>query len=174
MAIRSIITAPSPRLKIKCEPFKCVDGEVRDLLQDMLDTMYAAPGIGLASIQIGVPKRAIVVNLGPEVQPGGPLCMVNPEIIWMSDDIMGREEGCLSLPEQYSEVIRPSDIKVQYLDRDNNKQQIYASDMLSTCIQHEIDHLNGVLFVDHLSSVKRSMIIRKLSKARKQSKYEVI
>lgn len=172
MAILPIITAPSARLKVKSEVIESVDDAVRRVLDDMLETMYAAPGIGLAAIQIGVPKRAIVVDLGRDAQPEGPLFLVNPEITWASDDVLEREEGCLSLPEQYADVARPSEVKVGYLDYHNERREVHVGEILSTCIQHEMDHLEGILFVDHLSAVKRSMIVRKLAKARKQTQYE--
>jgi peptide deformylase len=172
MAILPIITAPSARLKVKSEVIESVDDAVRRVLDDMLETMYAAPGIGLAAIQIGVPKRAIVVDLGRDAQPEGPLFLVNPEITWASDDVLEREEGCLSLPEQYAGVARPSEVKVSYLDYHNARREVHVGEILSTCIQHEMDHLEGILFVDHLSAVKRSMIVRKLAKARKQTQYE--
>ena len=174
MAILPIITAPSARLKVKSEIIESVDDTVRRVLDDMLETMYAAPGIGLAAIQIGLPKRAIVVDLGRDAQPEGPLFLVNPEITWVSDDVLEREEGCLSLPEQYADVARPSEVKVSYIDYHNKWHEVHAGEILSTCIQHEMDHLEGVLFVDHLSAVKRSMIIRKLAKARKQPQYETV
>ena len=172
MAILPIITAPSARLKVKSEAIERVDDAVRRLLDDMLETMYAAPGIGLAAIQVGVPKRALVVDLGRDVQPDGTLFLVNPEIIWASDEVLEREEGCLSLPEQYADVVRPSEVTVGYLDYHNQRREIQVGEILSTCVQHEMDHLEGILFVDHLSAVKRSMIVRKLAKARKQTQYE--
>ena len=171
MAILPIITAPSARLKVKSDAIERVDDDVRQLLDDMHETVYAAPGIGLAAIQIGVPKRAIVIDLGREMQPDGPLFLVNPEIVWASDEDLAREEGCLSLPEQYADVVRPSEVKVSYLDYDNEVREIHVGEILSTCVQHEMDHLEGILFVDHLSAVKRNMIIRKLAKARKQAQY---
>jgi len=174
MALLPIITAPNAKLKVKSEAVETVDDEIRQLLDDMLETMYAAPGIGLAAIQVGVPKRAIVVDLGRDSQPDGPLFLVNPEIWWASDELLGREEGCLSLPEQYADVVRPSEVKISYVDYDNNKSELYADGILSTCIQHEMDHLEGILFVDHLSTVKRSIIVRKLAKARKKVQYETI
>ncbi len=171
MAILPIITAPSAKLKAVSEKVESVDGEIRRLLDDMLETMYAAPGIGLAAIQVGVPRRAIVIDLGRETQPAGPLFLVNPEIVWSSEDLLEREEGCLSLPDQYADVVRPSEVKVGYLGYDNERHEVDAGGMLSTCIQHEMDHLDGILFVDRLSVVKRNMIVRKLAKARKQARY---
>ena len=171
MAILPIITAPSPRLRVVSEEIERVDDDVRRLLDDMLETMYAAPGVGLAAIQVGVPRRAIVIDLGREAQPAGPLFLVNPEIAWSSEELLEREEGCLSLPDQYTGVVRPSEVKVGYLDYDNARREIHAGEILSTCIQHEMDHLDGILFVDLLSAVKRNIIVRKLAKARKQARY---
>ena len=130
MAILPIITAPSARLKVKSEVIESVDDAVRRVLDDMLETMYAAPGIGLAAIQIGVPKRAIVVDLGRDAQPEGPLFLVNPEITWASDDVLEREEGCLSLPEQYADVARPSEVKVSYLDYHNERREVHVGEIL--------------------------------------------
>ena len=171
MAILPIIAAPNAKLKVTSEKVESVDDEVRQLLDDMLETMYAAPGIGLAAIQVGVPRRAIVIDLGRETQPVGPLFLVNPEIVWSSEELLEREEGCLSLPDQYADVVRPSEVKVSYVDYDNVRREIHACEILSTCIQHEMDHLEGILFVDHLSAVRRNMIVRKLAKARKQAQY---
>ena len=168
MTIYPIIVAPDPRLKIKGKPVEKVDDEIRQLMDDMLETMYAAHGIGLAAAQIGVDKRIIVVDVAHEKDESDPMCMANPEIVWVSDDDVQREEGCLSLPEQYSEVTRPEAIRVRYLDRENEIRETEADGILAVCIQHEIDHLDGVLFVDHISSLKRNMILRKLTKIKKQ------
>jgi peptide deformylase len=167
MSILPIIVAPDPRLKVKSATIEAVDDQVRSLLDDMLETMYDAPGIGLAAIQVGVAKRAIVVDLGREFQPDGPLFLVNPEIIGVSDEDAVREEGCLSLPEHYADVVRPAEVRVRYLDRENEIRELAADGVLATCVQHEMDHLDGVLFVDHLSAVRRNMILRKLLKARR-------
>ncbi len=167
MAIRSIITAPDSRLKAKSEAVAEVDDDVRTLIADMFETMYAAPGIGLAAIQIGVPKRVIVIDLAREDGPVGPLALVNPAIEWASDETVRFEEGCLSLPAQFAEIARASAIAIRYLDRDGEEQTLRAEDTLAACIQHEIDHLSGTLFVDHLSTIKRNIILRKLAKARK-------
>jgi len=167
MALRTVISAPDPRLKVKSAPVERVDAAVRDLIDDMLETMYAAPGIGLAAIQVGVPKRIVVVDVTPEGQPQRPLCMINPEILWRSDDLARYEEGCLSLPEHYAEVERPARIRFRYLDENGETQEREADGLLATCIQHELDHLEGVLFVDRISTVRRSMILRKLAKAKK-------
>ncbi|GAA0582522.1 peptide deformylase [Caenispirillum bisanense] len=166
MALLPILVAPDPRLKLKAKPVEKVDAAVARLMDDMLETMYAAPGIGLAAPQVGVSQRVIVVDVSPEGERN-PLRMANPEIIWASDELRPYEEGCLSLPEQYDEVERPTRITVRYLDHQNEVRELEADGLLATCIQHEIDHLDGRLFVDHLSSLRRNMILRKLTKMKK-------
>ncbi len=168
MALLSIITAPDPRLKVKAKPLPRVDDAMRRLFDDMLETMYAAPGIGLAAPQVGVAKRLIVLDIAREGEPPNPLRIANPELLWTSDELMTASEGCLSLPEHYGDVERPRAIKLRYLDYENEIRELDAEGLLATCIQHEIDHLDGVLFVDHLSAVKRSIILRKLAKAKRQ------
>ena len=168
MAQLPILTAPDPRLKQKATPVERVDDEVRRLMDDMLETMYAAPGIGLAAPQVGVLKRLIVVDVARDGEPPAPYQLPNPEILWVSDDDAGYEEGCLSLPDHYGEVVRPAAIRLRYLDRQNEIRELEADGILATCIQHEIDHLDGILFVDHMSALKRNMILRKLLKAKKQ------
>jgi peptide deformylase len=167
MALLPIITAPDPRLKVKSKPVAKVDAEIRRLMDDMLETMYAAPGIGLAAAQVGVAKRVLVVDTAREGAKPNPVCLANPEILWASDELASVEEGCLSLPEQYAPVERPVRCRVRFLDRDNEVRELEAEGLLATCIQHEIDHLEGTLFVDHLSALKRGMILRKLQKAKK-------
>lgn len=167
MAIREILTAPDPRLKQKSEPVERVDDEIRALMDDMLETMYAAPGIGLAAIQIGVPKRVIVVDVAREGEPPQPMYLANPEILETSRDTALYEEGCLSVPDLYEEVERPARCRVRFLDYQNELREMECEGLLATCIQHEIDHLEGVLFIDHLSRVKRSMMLKKLAKAKK-------
>jgi len=167
MAIRSIITAPDPRLKTVCEPFPAVDDAVRRLLDDMLETMYDAPGIGLAAIQVGVARRALVLDVAREDEPRAPHFFVNPQIVWASDHDLVAEEGCLSVPEHYAEVERPAEVKVRYLDYEGAEQEIHAQGLLSVCLQHEMDHLDGILFIDRLTALKRNMILRKLLKAKK-------
>jgi peptide deformylase len=180
--ILPIITAPDRRLKVKSQPVAAVDDDVRRLLDDMVETMRAAPGIGLSAIQVGVPKRVVVVELDESEPlaseqtaaqekrdaPRTTRYLVNPEITWSSEKVVFCEEGCLSLPDQYADIERPADIVVKFLDRDGKPQELKASGMLSRCIQHELDHLDGVLLVDRLSAVRRHMILRKLAKARKQ------
>jgi peptide deformylase len=167
MALLSIITAPDPRLKQVCQTVDQVDDEIRRLLDDMLETMYAAPGIGLAAPQVGALIRALVVDISHDDEKKAPLRMLNPELTWVSDHDASYDEGCLSLPEHYAEVIRPAEIKVTYLDAQGKKQELAADGLLATCIQHEMDHLDGILFVDHISALKRNMILRKLLKLRK-------
>ena len=169
MALLPIITAPDPRLKKKCEPVEQVDEEIRTLMDDMLETMYAAPGIGLAAPQVGVTKRVLVLDVAKDEDDPEPLCMANPEITWASEEKNVYEEGCLSVPEQYADVKRPKKVRVRFLDKNNETQEIEADDLLATCVQHEMDHLEGVLFVDYLSSIKRGMILRKVQKAKRQS-----
>jgi peptide deformylase len=165
MTIRPIICLPDPRLRQMCEPVAKVDDEVRALMDDMLETMYDAPGIGLAAIQIAVPRRVIVMDVAAKEDPPAPLFVVNPEITWRSEETNIHEEGCLSIPEYYEEVERPARVRVKFLDRQGATQEIEADGILATCFQHEIDHLNGVLFIDHLSRLKRERAIKKYAKA---------
>ena len=167
MALLPILTAPDPALKKISAPVKQVDASVRKLMDDMLETMYHAPGIGLAAPQVGVLKRVIVLDLAREGEEPQPLRLANPEVVWVSDEDVTYNEGCLSVPEHYADVARPAACRVKYLDQDNKQQQIAAEGLLATCLQHEIDHLDGVLFIDHLTSLKRNMILRKLLKAKK-------
>jgi peptide deformylase len=172
MTIRPILTAPDPRLKAVSKDVETVDSAIRALIDDMADSMYAADGIGLAAIQIGQPLRVLVIDLD---QKGGdqkearknPIAYINPKITWASDEVAVFVEGCLSVPEIWDDVERPARIRCEYLDRDGVKQTLEADGMLATCLQHEMDHLNGVLFIDHLSRLKRSMAIKKLTKAKK-------
>ena len=167
MALLPIITAPDPRLKRISRPVERVDDEVRRLLDDMLETMHEAPGIGLAAPQVGVLKRLIVADVSRKDEPSVSYQMANPEIVWVSDQDREHEEGCLSLPEQFADVVRPDTARVRYLDYQGAAREIEIGDVLATCIQHEIDHLDGILFVDHISALKRNMILRKLGKAKK-------
>jgi len=168
MALLPILTAPDPRLKKTSQPVKAVDAEIRQLMDDMLETMKDAPGIGLAAPQVGVLKRVIVLEIEREDTTIGPLFMANPEIIDVSDEDATYNEGCLSVPEHYADVVRPAKVTVRYLDRDNEQRELACDGLLATCVQHEIDHLDGVLFIDKISALKRSMILRKLVKARKE------
>lgn len=172
MALLPIIVAPDPRLKVVSKPVATVDDAARALMDDMLHTMYAAPGIGLAAVQVGVAKRIIVMDLAKDDEPRKPLFLVNPEITWVSDHDATYEEGCLSLPEHYADVVRPAACTIKYLDYDGDRQELNAEGLLSTCVQHEIDHLDGILFVDHLTALKRNIILRKLLKAKKQKQKE--
>jgi peptide deformylase len=167
MALLPILTAPDPRLKKISIPVKAVDDEIRRLMDDMLETMYQAPGIGLAAPQVDVLKRVIVLDLAREGEEPQPLRLANPELVWVSDDDAVYNEGCLSVPEHYADVARPAACRVRYLDYKNKKQEMAAEGLLATCLQHEIDHLDGVLFIDHLTSLKRNIILRKLLKTKK-------
>jgi peptide deformylase len=167
MTVRPILTAPDPRLQALSTDVEKVDAEIRKLVDDMAESMYAADGIGLAAVQIGVPKRVIVIDLDQKEGKKNPRAFINPRIIWASEEMAVFEEGCLSVPEIWDDVERPARIKAEYLDLDGKKVELEADGMLATCLQHEMDHLNGVLFIDHLSRLKRSMAIKKLTKAKK-------
>ncbi|MBT3627806.1 MAG: peptide deformylase [Rhodospirillaceae bacterium] len=167
MTIRPILIAPDKRLKLRSNPVGEVDGEIRTLLGDMLETMYADDGLGLAAIQVGVPKRVVVIDVHGPDDPPAPIKLVNPEILWFSPERMVYEEGCLSFPEYFADVERAAEVRVRYLDENGDAQEIEAKETLAVCLQHEVDHLDGKLFVDHLSLVKRGIIMRKLAKARR-------
>jgi peptide deformylase len=168
MAQRTVLVAPDPRLKAKSKPVARVDNALRELMDDMLETMYAAKGVGLAAVQIGVPKRVIVMDLAKEGEEPAPRHFVNPEILWRSEELARCEEGCLSVPDFYEEVERPARIRARYLDYDGATREIEADGVLALCLQHEMDHLEGILFIDHISKLKRDIILRKLVKARRQ------
>jgi peptide deformylase len=167
MSKLTIITAPDPRLKIVSEPVAAVTDDLRRLMDDMLEAMYAAPGIGLAAVQVGVPKRVIVIDLAKDGTPPAPNYFINPEIVWSSDELRVFEEGCLSVPDLFDDVERPATVKVKYLDYDGVAREELFDGMMAVCLQHEMDHLEGVLFIDHLSKLKRDLMIKKLLKARK-------
>ena len=167
MALRQILTEPNKTLREKSLSVETVDEDLQKLMNDMLETMYAAPGIGLAAIQVGVPKRVIVLDIAPKDEPRNPMFFVNPEIIKKSDNNSTYEEGCLSVPGQFAEIDRPDKCQIKYLDYHGQPKEIKAEGMLATCIQHEMDHLEGILFIDYLSKLKKSMIIKKLSKQKK-------
>ena len=169
MALLPIITAPDPRLKTVASRIDAADDDIRRLMDDMLETMYAAPGVGLAAPQVGISKRVIVVDVARTGDAPEPMQMANPEIIEASSERSTVEEGCLSLPEHFAEVKRPERVRVRYLDRENEIREQEMDGFLATCVQHEIDHLDGVLFVDHISGLKRGMIMRKLTKLKKQN-----
>ncbi|HZS84181.1 MAG TPA: peptide deformylase [Stellaceae bacterium] len=167
MALLPVLVAPDPRLKIKAKPVPQVDDTVRRLMDDMLETMYEAPGIGLAAPQVGRPVRVIVVDVAREGEAPQPLRLVNPEILWRSEELATYNEGCLSLPEHYADVTRPAEIRLRCLDERNETREMEAKGLLATVLQHEMDHLDGVLFVDHISPLKRNIILRKLAKAKR-------
>ena len=172
MAVREIIKLPDKRLRLVSEPVKRIDAGIRKLVEDMFETMYAAPGIGLAAIQVGVGKRVFTADLSKKEEAREPQVFINPEITWASDEKAIHEEGCLSIPEYYEDVERPVQVKVKYLDLDGKAHEIEADGLLARCVQHEIDHINGVLFIDHLSKLKRDRVIKKFSKAAKAAKKE--
>jgi peptide deformylase len=165
MAILPIIEIPDPRLKLVSEPVAQVDAGVRKLMDDLMETMYDAPGIGLAAIQVAVAKRVLVLDVAREDEKPQPLCIANPEIVWASEELNVYQEGCLSIPDYYEDVERPKKVRVRYLDHDGKLQELDADGLLATCVQHEIDHLNGVLFIDHLSRLKRDRVMKKYAKA---------
>jgi peptide deformylase len=176
MAILRLVIAPDPRLKMKSEPIEKIDDSVRKLAADMLDTMYYERGIGLAAVQVGQLKRLLVADViwREEEGPGEQHVLINPEIVEGAPDMTVFKEGCLSFPDQFAEVTRPARVRVRYLDLDGKQQEKTFEGMLATCIQHEIDHINGIVFVDHISSLKRDMIIRKLTKLKKQGAFEPV
>jgi len=169
MAIHEIIKLPDKRLRLVSEPVKQIDAGIRKLVGDMFETMYKAPGIGLAAIQLGVAKRVITMDLSKKEDDHEPQVFINPEILWQSEERAKFEEGCLSIPDYYEEVERPAAVKVKYLDLAGKKREIDAKGLLATCLQHEIDHINGVLFIDHLSKLKRDRVIKKFTKAAKSN-----
>jgi peptide deformylase len=170
MTVREIIKLPDKRLRLKSEPVKRVDAGVRKLAEDMFETMYAAPGIGLAAIQIGIAKRLVVMDLSKKEESHAARVFINPEITWESEEKATSEEGCLSIPEYYEEVERPERVKVKYLDLDGKEHEVEAKGLFATCLQHEIDHISGVLFIDHISRLKRDRVIKKFTKAAKTAK----
>ena len=167
MTIKPLIILPDPLLRQVSAPIERVDSDVSRLADDMLETMYDAPGIGLAAVQVGVARRMLVIDVSREGEEKTPLVFINPEIVASSDDRSVYEEGCLSIPDYYAEVERPATVTVRYLDRSGKQQTIEADGLLATCLQHEIDHLNGILFIDHISRLKRDMVIKKFTKAAK-------
>jgi len=168
MALREIIKLPDKRLRLKSEPVKRIDAGIRKLVDDLFETMYEAPGIGLAAIQIGVAKRVVTMDLSKKEDDHKPLVFIDPEVTWRSEEVSKYEEGCLSIPEFYEEVERPARVKVRYLDLAGKEHEIEASGLFATCLQHEIDHTNGVLFIDHISKLKRDRIVKKFAKAAKK------
>jgi peptide deformylase len=169
MALRDIIILPDKRLRLVSDPVKKIDAETKKLVADMFETMYDAPGIGLAAIQVGVPRRVVTMDLSKKEEDAKPHVFINPQVLWVSDEKTVREEGCLSIPEFYEEVERPAKVKVKYLDLDGKERELEAGGLLATCLQHEIDHLNGVLFIDHISRLKRNLITKKFTKQAKRA-----
>lgn len=175
MAILPIIETPDPRLRTISTPVEAIDADLLRLIDDMFETMYDAPGIGLAAIQVGVPKRVLVMDLQEPEEEGGPpvkrpMVFINPQILDGSDDLSVYQEGCLSVPDQYADVERPASIRASWMDRDGRIREEQLDGLLATCLQHEMDHLEGVLFIDHLSRLKREMVLKKLAKQRKEAK----
>jgi peptide deformylase len=169
MAVREILVLPDKRLRKVSEPVTKIDAAIRKLVGDMFETMYGAPGIGLAAIQIGTTKRVVTLDLAKKEEPPKPQVYINPELVWSSEEKATYEEGCLSIPEYYSEVERSARVRVSYLDLEGKSHEIAANGLLATCLQHEIDHLNGILFIDHLSKLKRDRVIKKFSKSVKRT-----
>ena len=174
MAILPILSLPDPRLRLKSQPVQVVDARIHRLLDDMLETMYDAPGIGLAAIQVGVDQRVVSIDLSKkEGEPKKPMFFINPEIVWRSAELRGYEEGCLSIPDFFEHVERPVAVHVRYLDREGKLQMLEADGLLATALQHEIDHLDGILFIDHISRLKRNRVVKKFEKAaRRGAAYE--
>jgi peptide deformylase len=172
MALRDIIILPDKRLRMVSKPIAKIDDGIRRLVEDMFETMYKAPGIGLAAIQVGVPSRVVVMDLSKRENEALPKTLINPEILWRSEDTSPYEEGCLSIPDVHEDVVRPARVKVKYLDLEGKPHEEDADGLFATCIQHEVDHLNGVLFIDHISRLKRSRVIKKFTKAAKRAEEE--
>ncbi len=169
MTKRDILIIPDPVLRQECAPIEKVDDSVRTLADDMLETMYAAPGIGLAASQIGILQRMFVLDVAKEDAPKEPMVFINPKIVWSSEETSVYQEGCLSIPEYYEDVERPAEVKIQFLNREGAEQELNAGGLLATCIQHELDHLNGKLFIDYLSKLKRDRVMKKFAKQAKLS-----
>ena len=168
MSVLPIVTVPDPLLRLISQPVERVDDDVRKLMDDMLETMYLAPGIGLSAIQVAVPRRIVIVDVAREEEPRAPHILVNPKIVWSADETVTSEEGCLSLPDHFADVERRASVELEFVDYHGASQSLRVEGVLATCIQHEIDHLDGLLFVDHISALKRNMILRKLKKAKRQ------
>jgi|SRR5262249_14026415 len=169
MALRDILILPDRRLRKVSEPVKKITSEIKSLVEDMFETMYAAPGIGLAAIQVGVPKRVVTMDIAKREGETEPRVFINPEITWSSDEPSVYEEGCLSIPDVHEDVERPAKVRFKYLDLDGKAHEAEAEGLFATCIQHEVDHLNGVLFIDHISKLKRDRIVKKFTKAKKRA-----
>jgi len=169
MAILPIITVPDPLLKKTSKPVEKVDDKLRAFMDDMLETMYAAPGVGLAAVQVGRLIRILVIDTAGDEEDPNPMFFINPEIFWTSDELAIYNEGCLSIPEQYADIERPTECKIRYMDYNGEAQELHATELLATCVQHEMDHLNGVVFIDYLSKIKRSMYVKKVKKFVKEN-----
>lgn len=169
MALLDIINVPDPLLKSVCDPVEHLDDQLRKTMQDMAETMYAAPGIGLAAIQVGIKKRFLVMDTEGEGEERQPKFLINPEVIWQSEELSVYNEGCLSVPEHYAEVERPAIVKVRYLNLDGQNVEEEMDGLAATCVQHEIDHLDGIVFIDYLSKLKRNMIIKKVAKVTRET-----
>ena len=169
MALRPIITLPDPKLRLVSRKIERIDDALRRLIDDMIETMHEAPGVGLAAIQVGEPIRVLVIDVAKKDEPPQPQVFVNPEIVWLSEERATYEEGCLSIPEYYAEVERPASVRARAIDRDGKLREILAEGLLATVLQHEIDHLDGVLFIDHISKLKRDRVIKKFQKAAKRA-----
>src|SRR3712207_5223692 len=175
MSLMQIIEIPDPILRAQSEPVERVDDELQRLIADMFDTMYKAPGIGLAAVQVAVPRRLMIIDLQDPEEEGGepvrkPFVFINPEILHSSDEVSVYNEGCLSIPDQYAEVERPAWVRARWLDAEGKQHEEEVEGLLATCLQHEVDHLNGILFIDHISRLRRDMVLKKLTKARKDNK----
>src|SRR5436190_3648827 len=173
MARREILILPDKRLRQVSEPVKKIDAGIRTLVEDMFESMYEAPGIGLAAIQLGTSKRVVTMDLAKKDDPKAPQVFINPEILWASEEKATYEEGCLSIPEFYGDVERPAQVKVKYLDLEGKPQEVVANGLFATCLQHEIDHLNGILFIDHISRLKRERVLKKFNKAAKRAAVQI-
>jgi peptide deformylase len=169
MAILPIITLPDPRLRLVSQPVERIDSEIHRLLDDMLETMYDAPGVGLAAIQVAVPKRILVADTSRGDEPKNPMFFINPQIVWSSEELSVYQEGCLSVPDYYEDVERPARVRVRFLDRTGETREIEADSLLATVLQHELEHLEGGLFIDHLSRLKRERVVKKFNKAAARS-----
>ena len=168
MSKKKILTLPDPILRKTSEPVEKIDKKIKNLMDDMLETMYAAPGIGLAAVQIGILKRLVVIDISKEEEKKKPIFLINPQIIHQSKNTSVYEEGCLSLPGQFAEIERPAECTIKYIDYNGKEKELKSDGLLATCIQHEVDHLNGVLFIDHLSKLKKDLILKKTKKQKKE------
>jgi peptide deformylase len=165
MAVRPLVILPDKQLRRVSEPVEKIDAKLRELARDMFETMYDAPGVGLAAVQVGVPLRLVTIDATRGEEEKKPIALINPEIVWESEETVAHEEGCLSIPDFLDMVIRPERVRLRFLDLEGEKQEIEASDLLARVVQHEVDHINGILFIDHLSKLKRDRVVKKFTKA---------